>query len=291
MKRSGFLLGTAALAVLPRYARASSLQEALADRIRRVPGTAGVYVRTMQSGPALFTYNTEESFPAASTIKMLIMLTAFHREETAPGSLQAPVRLRSSDFVGGSPYLARASAGETYTVAQLVTPMITLSDNSAANALITHFGFDAINASARRAGLSNTYLRRHFLDYSAIVHHHENVTTAGDMGRLLFSLERGAREEITTVAHPMFCRRMVAIMLHQTDRDKIPAGLPAGTPVANKTGEVDGVRNDIAIVDPFGDSPFVLTVFTKNLSSYELARRAIAAIASDVFNSVAGSNL
>jgi beta-lactamase class A len=170
---------------------------------------------------------------------------------------------------------------------ELLVPMIQLSDNSAANALITHFGFERINATARQAGLVRTHLRRHFLDYSAIVHHHENVTTAADMGRLLYALERGSREGLRTVASPLNCRRMIQIMLGQTDRDKIPAGLPAGVPVANKTGEVDGVRNDVAIVDPFGDSPFVLCIFTKYLTDYAGALRSINAISNAIYHRVA----
>ena len=61
---------------------------------------------------------------------------------------------------------------------------------------------------------------------------------------------------------------MVAIMLGQTDRDGIPAALPSGTPVANKTGEIEGTRNDVAIVEPYGDSPFILAVMTADAYDY-----------------------
>jgi beta-lactamase class A len=285
-----FLLSVLSATLAPRGARADEFDDALQSSISRIPGTVGVYARTMAPGPPLFAYNAEEVFPAASTIKMLIMLTAFIREERSPGTMQERVLIHRSDLVGGSPFLASAGGGEHYTVAQLIAPMIQLSDNSASNALISHFGFDAINASAARAGLAHTRLKRHFLDYSAIVHHHENVTSAGDMGKLLFQLERGSRESLTTVASPASCRRMIRIMLGQTDRDKIPAGLPRGVPVANKTGEVDGVRNDVAIVDPFGDSPFVLAVYTKNVADYADTIRGINHISSAVYRKLANSN-
>lgn len=279
-----------AATLAPHPAQADRLDDTLQFSISQIPGTVGVFARTMAPGPPLFAYNAEESFPAASTIKMLIMLTAFVAEEHSPGTLQERVLIHRSDLVGGSPFLAGAGGGERYTVAQLLLPMIQLSDNSASNALISHFGFDRINAVAQRAGLKQTHLKRHFLDYSAIVKHHENVTTAGDMGKLLFDLERGSREELTTVAKPQSCRRMIRIMLGQTDRDKIPAGLPRGVPVANKTGEVDGVRNDVAIVDPFGDSPFVLTVYTKNLGNYAGAIRGINHISNAVYRKIANTN-
>ena len=290
MDRRSFALSSLAAILWPRIVRAQNVDERLRFSIARIPGAVGISLRTMSPGPPLYSYNARESFPAASTIKMLIMLTAFHAEEHRPGTLQERVVIHGSDLVGGSPFLASAGAGRTYRVGQLLAPMIQLSDNSASNALISHFGFERINASAQRAGLRHTRLRRHFLDYSAIVLHHENVTTAADMASLLYEIERGSRESLTTVATPQSCTRMIKIMLGQTDRDKIPAGLPRGVPVANKTGEVDGVRNDVAIVDPFGDSPFVLTVLTKYVTNYGQAIRGINAISNAAYRSVVNTN-
>jgi len=288
LRRDTFLYGTAATLVLaPLRAKAEALESALRSSIAQIPGSVGIYARTMAPGPALLAYNAHDAFPAASTIKLLIMLTAYNAQEQAPGALARRVEIRRSDLVGGSPFLANATGGEQFSVADLLVPMIQLSDNSAANALITQFSFERINATARRAGLMHTHLRRHFLDYSAIVHHHENVTTAADMGRLLYAIERGSREGLRTVASSQSCRRMIEIMLGQTDRDKIPAGVPAGVPIANKTGEVDGVRNDVAIVDPFGDSPFVLCILTKHLTDYSSALHGISAISNAVYWRVA----
>ena len=290
MQRRSFILSTIAATLAPAMARGATLEDALRLSIAQIPGTVGVYARTMENGAPLYAYNADEQFPAASTIKMIIMLAAFLAEEERPGAMHAPVRIRRADLVGGSPFLASAGGGETYTVAQLIKPMIQLSDNSASNALISHFGFGRINDAAQSAGMTRTQLKRHFLDYSAIVLHHENLTTAHDMGSLLYQLERGSRESLRTCAAPESCRKMIAIMLGQTDRDKIPRGLPAGVPVANKTGEVDGVRNDAAIVDPFGDSPFVLTVYTKNLANYAGAVRGINGVSSAIYKRVANTN-
>ena len=286
MRRRVFISGVAAAIALPVNVRAADLASMLRYTVSAMPATVGIYARAMNGGPPIFTHNSTESFPAASTIKMLILLTAFRAQERDPDTMQSPVRIRRSDLVGGSPFLASARGGEQFTVAQLVRPMIQLSDNSASNALISHFGFEMINAVAQEAGLAQSHLRRHFLDYSAIVHHHENVTTPRDMGTLFYKIEQGAREGMDTVASASSCRAMVEILLGQTDRDKIPAGLPRGVPVANKTGEVDGVRNDVAIVDPFGTAPYVLAVLTKNVANYSDALRGINRISRDIYDDV-----
>ncbi len=291
MKRSLFLASSLAAVIAPRAAFAASIDSRIRAAIREIPGTTGVYARTMSGGPPLFVYNQAVSFASASTIKLLIMLTAFERAAHHPRVMHERVRFRRSALIGGSDFLAGQPDGADFTVHELLVPMIQLSDNTASNLLITHFGFTAINAAAQRAGMHSTHLLRHFLDYSAIVHHMDNRTTPADMAHLLYQIERGAREGIATVAPPAQCRAMLAIMLGQTDRTKIPAGLPPGTACANKTGEVDGVRNDVAVVEPFGDSPYVLTAFTKHLSNYGSAYVGIAKISKAVYLQLAGSDL
>ncbi len=53
------------------------------------------------------------------------------------------------------------------------------------------------------------------------------------------------------------------VMRGQTYRSGIPAGLPAGTAVANKTGWIDGHTHDMAVVRPDGEAAFVLVVLTR----------------------------
>jgi len=290
VKRARFVGGVLAAVALPHTTRAAAYAP-VRDAIGDIPGIVGIYARTMGSGAALFSYHADVDFPAASTIKLAIMLTAFEAAARHPAAMHERIRYRSSELIGGSDFLAGKRDGSYFTVEQLLVPMIQLSDNTASNLLITHFGFAQINRVAQRAGMHHTHLRRHFLDAAAIVHHMDNRTTPRDMGNLLFEIERGAREGLFTVASPAACRAMIHILLGQTDRDKIPAGLPPSVACANKTGEVDGVRNDVAIVEPFGDSPYVLSVFTKHVDNYADAYAGIARISHLIYGMVSGSQL
>ena len=277
MKRILFLAGLGALA-LPRPAFATTFDriEAIA---RTVPGSIGVCCRTLGDAPPVFEYNSAQTFPTASTIKVLIMATAFAMEERQPGTLATRITTRRRDLISGSDFMSRQPDGARFSVRQLIVPMIQLSDNTASNYLMSFFGFETINAVGRKAGMTSTHLARHFMDFTAIVHHNDNVTTPADMATLLYAIAHGAREGLTTVASPEHCKRMIDVMLGQTDRDGIPAGLPAGTQVANKTGELGGVRNDVAIVEPFADSPYVLTVYTKWLTDTDAAYGAMHRVA------------
>jgi len=278
VKRLHFLGGAAGALAFPFRARADTYDriEAIA---RTVPGVLGVCCRTLGDGPPAFAYNSTELFPTASTIKLLIATTAFHAAEIEPRALDAIVTFHRSDLIGGSDFMSQQRDGARLTVRELLVPMIQLSDNTASNLLISHFGFQAINAMGVAAGMTDTRLARHFLDYRAIVEHNDNVTTPADMTTLLFAIARGAHEGTATILSSNHCRSIVHIMLGQTDRDKIPEGLPRHVVVANKTGEIDGARNDVAIVSPFGESPYVLAIYTKWLTGYGQAYTAIHRIA------------
>ncbi len=278
MKRAAFLGAAAAVLAVPRGVQGATLKERVHSVARKMPGKIGVYARTMAPGPPLVAYGSGESFPTASIIKVLIMTTAYATEEVNPGALSEKVTFKSSDLISGSDFMAGAASGERFTVKQLIVPMIQVSDNTAANLLIGHFGVAAINRVGARAGMTRTRLARKFLDDSAIVHHHDNRSTPADMAHLLYLIERGTREEVATIVSPRHCRAMISIMLGQTDRDGIPAALPHGTAVANKTGQVQGTLNDIAIVEPFGDSPFVLAIMTESAYDVGAVYAAIHAV-------------
>jgi beta-lactamase class A len=285
VKRVAFLSCAGAVLIgLP--APAASLSRRIGAIARAMPGVLGVYARTLADGPPLAAYNASERFPTASIIKVLIMTTAYALDEAHPGVLDDYITFHSYDLIGGSDFLVGARDGQKFTVRELIVPMITVSDNTAANLLIGHFGVATINEIGARAGMTRTHLARQFLDYTAIAHHNDNVSTPGDMGRLLYLIEHGAREGVRTIVSSRHCDAMLDIMLRQTDRDAIPAALPAHVAVANKTGEIEGTRNDIAVVAPFGDAPFILAVMTKDAYDYSASFAAIHAVTRAVYASV-----
>lgn len=286
MRRRAFLTlgGCGALALLPR--RLTAQPELSLAYLESVPGYIAVHARTMGNDPPVAAYHDGEPYPTASTIKVLIMATAFRAIDAGKISPSTPIPINAHDMVGGSETYASVTPGTTFPLMSLINAMIKQSDNTASNALISHFGFATINATCVPAGMTSTRLRRHFLDWAAFVAHNENVSTARDMGALLFQIERGSREGLDTIAKAESCRAMIQIMLGQEDRDKIPAGLPPGTQVANKTGEITGVRSDVAIVEPFGEVPYVLVVMTKELRDYSAGIAAIRRVAHDVNHTI-----
>jgi beta-lactamase class A len=138
------------------------------------------------------------------------------------------------------------------------------------------------NARLSGAGFLHLYERRWGRDESlgyedsfAVDQALDNKSTPRDMADLLAMI---AQSRCATAPS---CRLMIEVMAHQEWREKIPAGLPVGLYVANKTGGVSGTSNDAAIVFTPCGAPLVMVVFWKGLAyeAKEGADQAIAAIA------------
>lgn len=279
------MCGALAAAVLPGAARPSALDDQLSRLAAVSSGTVGIYARKLGAASPV-TYNADVVFPAASVIKLVIFVSLYQYAERVPNVFSQRLTVHYADFVGGSEILDPYSPGQSLSIATLASAMIEQSDNTASNLLIDYLGFDRIRATIHRAGLAHTQLKRHFMDPNAIYHHSENLTTPRDMGILVSQIERGAHEGVRTVASPAACRKMIDTLLRQEDHDKIARGLPKGVPLANKTGEIDGVRNDVGIIDPYGDKPYVLAVLTKDLNDFSLGNSAIRKIAAAVHSAL-----
>ncbi len=106
-----------------------------------------------------------------------------------------------------------------------------------------------------------------------------NTVTAGDLGLLMAAVAR----QDPALGGPAVCGPVEQMLSRQQHRDQIPAGLPAGTPTASKSGWIPGVSHDVAIVRPAGEPPFVLAICTTvDLGEHEAAA-FVASLAADVW--------
>lgn len=150
------------------------------------------------------------------------------------------------------------------SVSSLVEQMITVSDNNATNMLIDHIGMDTLNQFFKEKGYSNTKLNRKMLASG-----NENLTSLNDTMSFLKKLYQNKGKAPYST--------MLDTMKRQQVKTKIPSKI--SVPVANKTGELGSVENDIGIV--FSDKPFAIVVLTNEVSNSANARSGIGSLAKE----------
>ena len=272
-----------------RPATVAALRAQLATRIAAQPGAeVAIWYVDLARGDTL-AMNADVSFHAASTMKVPVMIELFRRVDAGALSLDAPLRLEQTfaSIVDGSPYtldagsdsdsLLYARVGTDVSLRELDERMITRSSNLATNALIGLLDAKVVNATAHALGASRIDVLRGVEDDKAYAAGLNNTTTARDLGVLLAGIERG------TVASRASCDAMKDVLMRQEFNDEIPAGLPAGTPVAHKTGWITATLHDAAIVYPKGRAPYVLVVLTRKIADEKVAARLIADLSHDVY--------
>jgi beta-lactamase class A len=266
-----------------------SVLERIEQRVALEPGArVGVAYIDLGSGDTLF-LNADSSFHAASTMKVPVMIELFRRANTGSFRMNQGLLLvnQFASIVDGSPYALDPGSdsdstlyhrlGERVPVDTLLRLMITRSSNFATNTLITLVGADAVTRTMRSLGAQRIQILRGVEDGRAFDKGLNNTTTARDMAIILRAIEEGR------AAPPAATRAMLGILLAQEFNERIPAGVPAGTKVAHKTGDITAVSHDAAIVYPPGRSPYVLVVLTRGISDSKKSDKLIADISAIIY--------
>ena len=155
--------------------------------------------------------------------------------------------------------------------------MITRSSNLATNLLIERADPVRIRATLAEIGAEGMEVLRGVEDLPAFRQGLNNTTTALAFARVLEYLARCERGEDARLGlSPVACAEMTDVLAGQHFLDKIPAGLPEGVRVANKTGWITGIDHDGAIVYPSGRAPYVLVVLTRGFEERAIARATAA---------------
>ena len=227
----------------------------------------------LQTGDSLLV-DAHVRMHAASTMKVPVMMELFRRADAGELSFDAPVRVENAfvSIADGSSYALSPDddsdtelyrrVGQSVPMDELVRRMITRSSNLATNLLIARARPERIAELMERIGARDMHVLRGVEDNAAFRAGMNNTTTA-------YALMRVMRAVHDTAA--VGAREMQEILSRQEFREMIPAGVPQGTRVANKTGSITRVAHDAALVYPPGRAPYVLVVLTRGFADHDVA--------------------
>ncbi|MDD5594602.1 MAG: class A beta-lactamase-related serine hydrolase [Candidatus Margulisbacteria bacterium] len=263
------LLAITAVLLLCRAVQAAlpAVDNSLFNRLEKLAAPHGQAVGLafidLKTGQEL-SINGSQEFPAASVAKVPVMAAAFHLSDLGQVDLQKKIRFRNEDKLGGSGVLQWLKGGTSYTIWNLVRMMIVLSDNTATRLVVNTLGLPTVNEYIKSLGLAETLIVDNTMlnEPPAL---NINKTSPLDLAHLLVKIYRA--QGFTTQSK----NEMLSFMRNQRYRWGIWRGVPPGTVVADKTGNVDGVLNDVGIVYT-KQGNYVLSVFTNGFKKQREAR-------------------
>ena len=222
--------------------------------------------------------DSKNVFLSASLIKIPILIAGFRQAEQKKWDLTEVIRVPKEEKVGGSGVLATFSDPVQVTVQDLMTLMITVSDNTATNVLIDLIGLEAIQTCIKELGLQSTQLNRKLMDLESKAKGIENLASASDMVSCLKAVHRES-----FLSHGS-SQAILSIMAKQQFTHKLPAYADSEkVNVYNKTGELDKAEHDCMIIT-YGEKTAYAAVLTDHLEHNEMGRQAIRQIGKYVYD-------
>ena len=246
--------------------------------IAALPGQVGM-VLVAADGRELFAHDADVPVPAASVIKLPLVMTLY--ADAAEGRLSLDERCAAGGRVAGTGVLRHLGGVADLTLRDLATLTVIVSDNTATNRLIERVGLGRVAERLREWGCPGTRLERAMYDVAAADRGADNVLVPREIASLLLRLLRGECAGRAT-------SDAVLQVLEQTQDDALLRRyLPAGARVAHKTGMLDTVRNDAGIV--FAARPVVAVGCVRGLSDIRPARSLLGLLGWIAYRSAGGA--
>jgi beta-lactamase class A len=248
-------------------------------------GHVAFYAEQLNTGKVL-ARQPDKEVQTASVIKLAILYDALAEVSDGKARWDEKITLKPGEAVSGSGVLTFFDAPVTLTLKDVLTLMVIMSDNTATNLAIDRFGVDAVNARIAAQGLEHTHLYKKVMKPATgpmpadqpkfglgKTTPHDMATLMSWIGECKLHPKQGPEAATNVVfqepssADKAACEVGLKMLRNQFYRDTVPRYLETvdssenGTAIASKTGSLNAVRNDVAIVEG-KTGPIVLAIFT-----------------------------
>lgn len=214
--------------------------------------TTGVFVVDLDSGNYL-DLNGATALPAASTIKVPILVALLQDVDANQASLNEALTMEAGDIGGEAGEIQYLPVGTQFSTMEIMTKMITISDNTATNMIVRRIGGAAAATQRFQAwGMPNTVYRNLLPDVAGT-----NVTSARDLSLLLTAVAQGDLLSLRSRD------RFLEVMQGTITNTLIPAGSGADAVIAHKTGTIGLMVGDTGIIDMPNGKRYVITVLVQ----------------------------
>lgn len=221
-------------------------------------GRLGVAALDTGSG-ARIEHRAGERFAMCSTFKFLAAAFILARVDRNEERLERRITFAESDLVTYSPVTKAHAGAKGMSVAEICEAAVTVSDNTAANLLLSSFAGPAgLTAFVRSLGDDVTRLDRIETALNeATPRDPRDTTTPGAMLETMRKLVLG--DVLSATSREQLAAWLIA---SKTGGKRLRAGFPKDWRVGDKTGTGGhGATNDIAVAWPPGRAPIVVAAY------------------------------
>ncbi len=241
---------------------ASAADESIAEELASIQaasgGRIGLHAFDLKSGRSIG-MNDHDRFAMCSTFKLLLAAAILDRVDAGKIDPQQRVKFSSADMLSHAPRTSSKLDQGFMTVVDLCAAAVEMSDNPAANLLLSLIdGPAGLTRYLRRIGDEVTRLDRFELELNSnLPGDPRDTTTPHAMSHTAAKIVLG--DVLAPASRQLLRDWMIA---SPTGERRIRAGLPKGWKAGDKTGTgTNGAVNDVAILWPPGGSPVAVAVY------------------------------
>ncbi|CAI3548730.1 MULTISPECIES: serine hydrolase [Clostridium] len=243
--------------------------------IKNSSADIAVLVKDLKEDKVIFKYNEDKKYVSASVIKVPIMIEALSRVDLGEINLDDKFNIGDDNKVDFS-VITEQDLKEC-TFEELIEWMIISSDNTATNVLIDILGLENINDRIKKLNMKNTLLERKMMDFKAIEYGRNNYTSLNDMLIAMEGLYRGV------LISSEMSLKAIDILKNQRDNFMLKRYIRDNVTLANKTGELDKLNNDVGIFYTKNHNYFI-GIFVYDVKKNKDAYEIIGKISKEVYD-------
>lgn len=232
-----------------RVEESELFEKRLEEKIKDGSGTYGIFILRLGKDEE-YGVNTEIPMPAASIMKLPVMISAMQEIEAGRMSFETEYILENRDKRTGSGSIGTNPVGTVYTMEKLLREMGIKSDNTAYAAVLRKIGQETVQNNISKWGLDKTSIQENLI----------SPREAGKLWKMMF-------EE--TILSAESREKMWSFLRDSIYEDRIAKGLPEDTDLVHKVGTDEGVWSDCGIV--LGERPYVIVIMTSKTPREEAA--------------------
>lgn len=259
---------------LSENVRMSGLENRIKDLMALYPSIEpAVYVWDYDT-QAYADVNADKIYSAASIIKLPVLVQLFRSIERGQVTIYDEMTLTDYYRAEGSGGLQFKAENSKYSIDTLARVMITDSDNSATNMLMSKIGgMPDVNQGIREWGLKNTQVQTWLPDLGGTNH-----TTARDMATILYNIDNPNFLSVSSR------EKIFDYMAHVKNNRLIQAGINPSAVFLHKTGDIGKMLGDAGIVYAPNGKKYIVVILANRPHNSVLGKEFIVKASEIIYN-------